>query len=187
MWTDLNEIWGTPSILSGARPDTFWLRSCRSKSGRASGNFVFFWSGKERTTLPTSGQPNFTKFAHKTWSMSPWILLENIFENLPVRVFFPKSQVLLEHRQRLPTSGHDFSEMNTNREKWWQIGTPTECWLSICTTGINSKLFPWPVECAQEVYFRMRHLAWFTYFKKFNSRTVQNWLRLHVGNPTRNK
>jgi len=24
-------------------------------------------SGKQRTTLPISSQPNFTKFAHKTW------------------------------------------------------------------------------------------------------------------------
>ena len=30
-----------------------------------------------------------------------------------------------------------------------------------------------PVERAQEVYFRMRHLAWFAYFKNFNSRTLK--------------
>jgi len=38
----------------------------RSESGRPCGIFVF-WSGKQRTTLPISGQPNFTKFANKTW------------------------------------------------------------------------------------------------------------------------
>ena len=28
---------------------------------------LFFLSGKQRTTLTISGQPNFTKFAYKTW------------------------------------------------------------------------------------------------------------------------
>ena len=37
----------------------------RSKSGRPCGSF--FLSGKQRTTLPIFGQPNFTKFAHNTW------------------------------------------------------------------------------------------------------------------------
>jgi len=36
--------------------------------------------------------------------------------------------------------------MITNRGNSWPIGMPTECWLSMCTVGINSKwLFPWPV------------------------------------------
>ena len=37
----------------------------RSESGRPCGIFVFL-SGKQRTTLPISSQPNFMKFAHKT-------------------------------------------------------------------------------------------------------------------------
>jgi len=41
------------------------LRACRSESGRPCGS-LFFLSGKQRTTLLISGQPNFTKFAHKT-------------------------------------------------------------------------------------------------------------------------
>jgi len=38
----------------------------RSESRKACGSFIFL-SGKQRTTLPISGQRNFTKFAHKTW------------------------------------------------------------------------------------------------------------------------
>jgi len=60
---------------------------------------------------------------------------------------FPVSQIspnLREHRQRLPTSGRDFSEKNTNRGKSRQVRTPAECWLSICTVGINLKSFSWP-------------------------------------------
>jgi len=34
-------------------------------------------------------------------SMSPWILSENIYENLPVRGLFPKRQLLGDHLQRL--------------------------------------------------------------------------------------
>ena len=58
------KFWGTPSILFGAGPDRFWARFVqnRSESGRPCGSFVFL-SGKQRTTVPSSGQPNFTKFA----------------------------------------------------------------------------------------------------------------------------
>jgi len=49
--------------------------------------------------------------------------------------------------------------MNTNLGKLRLVGTPTECWLSICTIEIKSKSFPWPVERAQDVYFPMRHHA----------------------------
>ena len=64
---DLGEIWGTPSILFGAGPDRFWARSAQKRERETFRNFCFFLSGKQRTTLPISGQPNFTKFAHKTW------------------------------------------------------------------------------------------------------------------------
>jgi len=43
----------------------FGLDPRRSESGRPCGSFVFL-SGKQRTTLPISSQPNFTTFAHKT-------------------------------------------------------------------------------------------------------------------------
>jgi len=39
----------------------------RSERDGANRNFVFFVSGKQRAISPTSGRPNFTKFAHKTW------------------------------------------------------------------------------------------------------------------------
>jgi len=81
---DLDEIWGTPSILSGAGADRFWARSAQSESGRASRNFL---SAISRT----SSQPNFISLHTIRGSMSWWIFLENIFENVPVRgLFFPK-------------------------------------------------------------------------------------------------
>jgi len=86
-------------------------------------------------------------------SVSPWILLENIFENLPVRGLFPKRQLLGDRRQRLRTWGRDISEMITNLGKSWQVGQPTECWLSTCILGINSKSFPWPAGYVQETTF----------------------------------
>jgi len=42
---------------------------------RERGDFLFFLWGKWRTTLTTSGRPNSTKFAHKTWicvAMNPF-------------------------------------------------------------------------------------------------------------------
>jgi len=57
---------------------------------------------------------------------------------------FPIGQLLREHRQRLPTLGRDICEMNTNRGKSRQVGTPVDCWLSICAAGINSVI---PLAC----------------------------------------
>ena len=61
---DLDEVWGTPSIFFGAGPDRFWARSAQKRERETLRKF--FLSGKQRTTLSISGQPNFTKFAHKT-------------------------------------------------------------------------------------------------------------------------
>jgi len=44
----------------------------------------------------------------------------------------------------------NFSEMNTNRRKSWQVGTPVECWLSIFTIGINAMSFPWTAGWSRE-------------------------------------
>jgi len=69
-------------------------------------------------TLPISGQPNLTKFVHKTWIYVAMIPSYKHFQKFAHKgAFFQKRQLLLEDRQRLPTSGHDFSEMNTNHGK----------------------------------------------------------------------
>ena len=144
----------------------------RSESGEWAENF--FLSGKQRTISQTSGRPYFTKFAHKTWIYVAMNCFGNIFENLPVRgLFFQKGQLLHEHRQWLPTSGRNICEMNTNRGKSRQVGMPTECWLSIYTVGINSKWFPWPVERAHRVYFRMLNHAWFRYLKNLTAELLK--------------
>jgi len=70
---DLDEIWGTPSILSGAGPDRFWARSAQKRERESEQKF--FLSGKQRAISQTSGRPNFTKFAHNTWiyvAMNPF-------------------------------------------------------------------------------------------------------------------
>jgi len=73
--------------------------------------------------------------------------------------FFQKGQLLRERRQRLRTSGRDICEIITNLGKSRLVGAPTEFWLFICTVGINSNSFPWPVQRAHGVYFRMRDHA----------------------------
>ena len=65
---------GTPSILFGAGPDRFWAQKREWEILRK-----FFLSGKQRTTLLISGQPNFTKFAHKTWFCVVLVFFRNIF------------------------------------------------------------------------------------------------------------
>jgi len=121
----------------------------RSESGRPCGSF--FLSGKQRATLPISVQPNFMKFAHKTWFCEVVNPFGIIFWKFALKgSSFPKNR---DHRQRFPTSSRDFSEMITNLGKSWQVGAPMECWLSIRTVGINSKSFAWPAGCARERTF----------------------------------
>jgi len=123
---------------------------CRSESGRPCRSFVFL-SSKQRTTLLISCQPNFTKFAHKTCFYEVVNAFGIIFWKFARKgSFFPKNR---DHRQRFPTSIHDFSEMITNLGKSWQVGAPIECWLSIRTIGINSKSFPWTAESVYRITF----------------------------------
>ena len=126
----------------------------RSESGTMSGNFVFFCEVNNarlcRFLVSQISQNLHARCVSERW----WILSENIYENLPVRgLFFRKRQILGDRLQRLRTSGRDISEMVTNLGKSWQVGQPTECWLSTCTVGINSKSFPWPAGCVQETTF----------------------------------
>jgi len=92
----------------------------RRESGRPCGSLVFL-SGKQRTTLPIFGQPNFTKFAHKTWFCDVVNPFGIIFWRFALKKgsFFKKNR---DHRQRFPTSSRDFSEMITNPGKSWQFG-----------------------------------------------------------------
>ena len=43
---DLDEIWGTPSVLSGAGPDRFWARSAQKREREREPIFCFSLSGK---------------------------------------------------------------------------------------------------------------------------------------------
>jgi len=153
-WTDLDEIWDTPSILSGAGSDRFWARSAQKRERKIEPKFCFFCHVNNarlyRFLVSQISRNLHTRRGSERW----WILSENIFENLPIRGLFPpKSQLLREYRQWLPTSGRDICEMITNLGKSRLVGAPTECWLSISTVGINSKSFPWPASCAQETTF----------------------------------
>ena len=150
IWMKFGEL---PSILFGAVPDRFWARSAQKREQETLQKFCFFLSGKQRTTLPISGQPNFRKFAHKTWWF--WEVMRSfgiIFWKFALKGSFLQKK--RDYRQRFPTSSRDFWEMITNLGKSWQVGMPMECWLSICTVGINSKSFPWPVHRPRERTFQ---------------------------------
>jgi len=85
------------------------------------GKFCFL-SGKQRTTLPISGQPIFTKFAYRTcfWEMvNPF---GNIFfENLPLRGFFSK-KTISDFRPRFLGNDYKPSYMMARR---WNVGFPS--------------------------------------------------------------
>jgi len=114
-------VWSWPWQILGA--------ICAEARAGDLAEVLFFLSGKQCTILPISGQPDFTKFAHRTWFcdvVNPFRII--FFENLPLRGLFSKKN--RDHRQQFPTSSRDFSEMITNLGKSWQVGTPMECWLS---------------------------------------------------------
>jgi len=137
----------------GAGPDRFWVRSAQKREREIEPIFCELNNARLRRFPVSQISRNLRK---RRGAMSPWILSGNIFENLPVRgLFLPKTkkQILGNRLQRLRTSGRDISEMITNLGKSWQVGQPTECWLSICTLGIKSKSFPWPAGCVQETTF----------------------------------
>jgi len=139
-------VWSWPWQIMGA------IRAEERAGARA--EILFFFVCEQGAISPTSGWPNFTKFAHKTWiyvAMNPF--RKRFWKFARKGSFFQKSQKVREHSQQVPTSGPDICEMNTNRRKSRQVGTPTECWLSICTVGINSKSFFWPAGRAHETTF----------------------------------
>jgi len=113
----------------------------RSESGRASRNFFCEVNNARLCRFPVS---QISRNLHtRRGSVRWWILIsENISENLPLKGLFSKRQILGDCLQRLRASGRDISETITNLGKSWHVGQPTECWLSICTLGINSKSFP---------------------------------------------
>jgi len=63
--------------------------------------------------------------------------------------------------------------MITNLGKWWQVGAPVECWLSIYTVGMNLKWFPWPVTCIQKLYVRIARFGWIYILKTPSQTTMQ--------------
>jgi len=57
---------------------------------KAGAQAEIFLSGEQRATSPTSGRPNFTKIAHKTWIYVANNRFGKHFRNLPVRGIFSK-------------------------------------------------------------------------------------------------
>jgi len=121
----------------------------RSDSERARQRFFVFLSGKQRTTLPISGWPNFTKFTRKTWIgevVNPF-WLDIILKISPQGVvfqkskFWPKSSTICDFRT--PLLRNVRLQINENSPP---NGPSTGCSFSIFTVGISSKSFPWTAD-----------------------------------------
>jgi len=183
-------VWSWPWQISGAI-------HAEARAGEL--EEVFFLSGKHRTTLPISSQPNCTKFAHKTWFCDVVNPFRNFFWKFALKgSFFQKTLIIVnDFRLQAAISRKWLQIMNKswtflfleatvsaliepctscsrtyvllsfcagwlwaidwlidwNLGKWWQVGVPVECWLSIRTVGINSKSFAWPAGYVQERTF----------------------------------
>jgi len=157
--TDSDEVWSVPSILFGAGHDRSWERSAQKRERESGQKFCFFCEVNNAWLCPFPVSQISRNLHTRRGSVSPWILSENIFENLPVRGLFPKRQLFW----RPSSTTSDFSPRyfrNDYKSRKVMTGCqPTECWLSICTLGINSRSFPWLAGCVQKVYFQMRRDA----------------------------
>jgi len=88
---DLDEIWGTLSTLFAAGPGRFWARLAQKREWEGEPKFCFFCqvSNARFHQLPVS---QISRNLHTTCGR--WILLEQNFENFPIRGrFFPKRQL----------------------------------------------------------------------------------------------
>ena len=81
IWMRFSELW--IYCLELALTDFGWpwqmLGAIRAEARVGDLAKVFFLSVKQRTTLPISGQPNFTKFAQKTWFYVVLVFFRNNF------------------------------------------------------------------------------------------------------------
>jgi len=148
----LDDIWNTRSKLSGAGLTDFGHDLRSSESWRARRIFVFFWSGKQRTILPISRQPNFTSpnlniIRRSVYSES---FRNRILKKNPARGRLSKKRKKFAFFQRLATSSRYNSAMIKIDGNSLQNYPSTGCLVSIFTVGINSKSFPWPVHSIQE-------------------------------------
>jgi len=151
--------------MCAAGPDRFWARSAQKREREREPKFCFFLSDKQRAISPTSGRPNFTKFAYQTWiyvRMNPvgkhfWKFArkgsfsENVKFCLNVvndfwlqAVISPKWIQIAESRDRLA--------------RLWNVGFPS---IPLESTESHSP----GLYSAHNVYFPMRLHAWFTYLK----------------------
>jgi len=134
-------------------------------TARERSDICFLW-GNQRATSLTSGRPNFTKFAHKTWICVAMNLLgTNFWKSSRKGYFFQKGNFWAKIDQRLPTSDGYNSLMIWIDENSWPTGPSAECRLSVLTAGISSRSFPWPAGCAHGRDFPIRHQPSFTCLK----------------------
>ena len=162
------------NLGNSAGHERFWVWSAPKREQETLWKFCF-WSAKQRTTLPISGQPNFTKFAHKTWFYVRMNPVGKMFWK-----FAHKGSFFQKTLQFCLIRVNDFRLQVTNLGKSWQVGAPVECWLFIYTVGMNSKWFPWPVTRAQKCKFQSPVSAEFKYLKRRVRRLCNS-----VSNPRR--
>jgi len=142
---------GTLSILSGAGPDRFWARFAQKRERESELKFFCEVNNARLCRFPVSQilRNLHTRRGSKRWQ----ILSEKHFKNLPVRGLISKkatfgrpSSTTSDFRPRYLRNDYKSRKVMTGCQ-------PMECWLSVCTLGINLKSFPWPAGCVQETTF----------------------------------
>ena len=140
------EIWGTPSILSGAGPGRLWARSVQKQERESEPNFFFRVVSKTQFHLLLVSQ--ISRNSHTMWiyvAMNPFG--KHFWKFARKGSFFQKGNFCVRILTRLLTSGRNFSEMITNRGKSWQVGMPIRmlafhlyCWNQLKVTPLACRV-----------------------------------------------
>jgi len=114
-------------MLFGAGPDRLWARSAQKRERETLRKFCFFLAGKQRTTLPISGQPNFMKFAHKTCFCDCDVV--NPFGIIFWKFAFSKKTVIIVNDFRLQAAiSRKWLHILENHDRLarlWNVGFPS--------------------------------------------------------------
>jgi len=107
---------------------TDFARSVQKPERETLRKFVFL-SGKQRTTLPISGQPYFMKFAHKTWFCDVMNPFRIIFWKLALKgSFFQKTVIIVNNfrlQEAISRKWLQILENDDRLARLWNVGFPS--------------------------------------------------------------
>ena len=118
---------------------TDFARSVQKPERETLRKFVFL-SGKQRTTLPISGQPYFMKFAHKTWFCDVMNPFRIIFWKLALKGSFSKKNVIIVNEPRFLWNDYKSWKMMTGWRAYGMLAFHPYRWNQLKVIPLDSRV-----------------------------------------------